>query len=338
MITPSKDAPEISAIIPVGARQCGPEQIFSEYDAALVARGVPYEIIFVLDGPQPAFEAGLERLAADGHAFTKITLGRAFGEATCLMVGFEQARGATIVTLPAYVQIVAADTNRLIDALDGADMAIGQRHPRAGGWLETQRRRAFHALLAWVTRMRLHDLGCNVRAMRRKVLEEIRLYGEQQRFLPILAERQGFRVREVQVRQSLQGPRRDAYRPRTYSRALLDIFNVFFLVRFTKKPLRFFGTIGITFFALGAAELIFLVFQRLVLHSPLADRPALMLASLFIVLGFQIFALGLLGELIIFTHAGGSRDYQIERVTHFPAGLQEPAPARALSATIAAPT
>lgn len=331
MTTPSKEAPQISAIIPVGTRHGDPEQLYTEYNDALAARGVPYEIIFVMDGPRPAFEAGLERLAADGHAFAKITLGRPFGEATCLMVGFEHATGSIILILPAYSQIVAADANRLIDALNTADLVIAHRHPRAGGWLETQRRRAFHALLGIVTGMRLNDLGCNARAMSRRVLEEIRLYGEQQRFLPILAERHGFRVREIEVRQSLQGPRRDIYRPRTYSRALLDIFNVFFLVRFTKKPLRFFGTIGIVFFALGGLELIYLLFQRLVVHSPLADRPALMLASLFIVLGFQIFALGLLGELIIFTHAGGSRDYQIERITHFPASSEETQPARTVS-------
>lgn len=240
------------------------------------------------------------------------------------MVGFEHAEGEIIVTLPAYFQILGADTDRLIDALEHADLAISYRHPRVGGWLETFRRRAFHWLLALVTRVRFQDLGCNARAMHRRVLEEIHLYGEQQRFLPFLAERQGFRVREVQVRQSLQGARRDTYRPRTYTRALLDIFNIFFLVRFTRKPLRFFGTIGIACFAIGAMELAYLVFQRVVMHSPLAGRPALMLASLFIVLGLQIFALGLLGELIIFTHAGNSRDYKVERITQFPASSTQP--------------
>jgi glycosyltransferase involved in cell wall biosynthesis len=334
-MTQSKDAPRISVIIPVGDRHCEPAQLYAEYTGALAVRGVAYEMIFVLDGSRPSFETGLDRLAASGAAFTRITLTRYFGEATCLMVGFEYASGDVILTLPAYFQILAADINLLLDALEPADMAISQRHPRAGGWLETWRRRTFHALLAVVTRVRFHDLGCSARAMTRKVLEEIRLYGEQQRFLPVLAERQGFRVRETQVRQSLQGPHRDMYRPRAYTRALLDIFNIFFLVRFTKKPLRFFGMIGIVFFALGALELAYLIFQRLVLHSPLADRPALMLASLFIVLGFQIFALGLLGELIIFTHAGSSRDYKVERVTQFPTVPQEVQPSHVVAQSLA---
>ena len=88
--------------------------------------------------------------------------------------------------------------------------------------------------------------------------------------------------------------------------------------RFTKKPLRFFGMIGVAAFTLGALALLYLVFERLYFQNPLADRPALLLASLLIVLGVQIFALGLLGELIIFAHAGGNKDYQVDRIIQFP--------------------
>jgi hypothetical protein len=165
------------------------------------------------------------------------------------------------------------------------------------------------------------DLGCSARAMRRTVLEEIRLYGEQQRFLPVLAERQGFRVLEVKVRQSAHDRYDQIYPPRAYTRALLDVFNIFFLVRFTRKPLRFFGMIGVVLFMLGAVELLYLLYQRIALAIPLSDRPALLLATLLIVLGIQIFALGLLGELIIFAHAGASKDYQVEQIVQSPAAV-----------------
>lgn len=313
----------VSVLIPVGDRYSDAEQLYAEYESALAACGVPYEFIFVLDGPHKRFEAGLERLAARGKTFTVIALTRYFGEATALMVGFEHASGDVVMTLPAYSQVMAADIGLLLAALDHADMAISRRHPRKGGWFEGVRRRVFHGLLGFVTRVRLHDLGCSARAMTRSVLEEIRLYGEQQRFLPVLAERQGFRVVEVQVRQTDQAARPGVYRVRAYTRGLLDIFNVFFLVRFTKKPLRFFGLIGIALFMLGALELADLVFGRVVLHEPLADRPALMLASLFIVLGVQIFALGLLGELIIFAQSGRTKDYKVESITHFPQASRE---------------
>jgi glycosyltransferase involved in cell wall biosynthesis len=316
-------ARQVSVIVPVGERQADAEELYWDYKAALIARGVPHEFIFVLDGPQPVFRAGLDRLAAQGERLTVIALTRYFGEATALMVGFDHAAGEVIVTLPAYPQIEGPEINTLIDSLGDADIAISSRHPRKGGWFEVLRRRAFHGLLSLVTRVRYSDLGCSARAMRRRVFEEIRLYGEQQRFLPVLAERQGFRVLEVQVRQSAHDRFDRIYPPRAYTRALLDIFNVFFLVRFTRKPLRFFGMIGVVLFLLGAAELLYLFYQRLALALPLADRPALLLAVLFIVLGVQIFALGLLGELIIFAHAGTSKDYQVDQVVQFPGAQGE---------------
>ena len=155
--------------------------------------------------------------------------------------------------------------------------------------------------------------------MRRQVLGEISLYGDQHRFIPILADRQGFRVREIDVRQSPKDHFEGVYRVREYTHRVLDIFTVFFLVRFTKKPLRFFGMAGVTTFGIGLIITLVLVAQRLFFNQPLADRPALLLSSLLVVLGLQLFAIGLLGELIIFTHAKTVKDYQVDRVIEYPA-------------------
>jgi len=308
---------ELSVIVPVCSRRAAPAGLYAEYKAGLDALGQIYEIIFVLDGPCDEFAAGLKKLLADGETFNVIGLSRTFGEATALMAGFEHASGQTIVTLPAYQQIEAADVAKLITALDSNDVAIGRRWPRAGGMLERIRRRLFHGLLAWVTDLRFQDLGCGARAFDRRVLEEIQLYGDQHRFLAVLADRQGFRVREVDVRQSPRDRYAGVYGPPAYTRGLLDIFTIFFLVRFTKRPLRFFGMVGAMIFAVGAVAVTILVVERLFLNQGLAERPALLLASLLVVLGMQLFALGLLGELLIFTHARTIKDYQIERVIQF---------------------
>ncbi len=282
---------ELSVIVPVGSRQADPATLHAEY------------------------KAGLDTL---GHQrFTVISLSRSFGEATALMAGFEHASGQAIVTLPAYHQIDARDIGQLVGGLESADVVIGRRWPRVGGPFERLRRAAFHGLLGWVTRLKFNDLGCGARALDRRVLEEIQLYGDQHRFLAVLADRQGFRVHEVNVRQSKEDRFEGVYQPREYTRGLLDIFTVFFLVRFTKKPLRFFGMVGVTTFAVGALAVTWLVIERLFFDQALAERPALLLASLLVVLGLQLFALGLLGELMIFTHARGLKDYQIERVIQF---------------------
>ena len=308
---------ELSVIVPVGGRSANAVQLHAEYKAGLDALGQAYELIFVLDGSREKFAAGLRSLLDQGQRFTVVSLSRQFGEATALMAGFEHAAGRTIVTLPAYHQIESADVGRLVEALDSSDVAVGRRWPRAGGMLERLRRALFHALLAWVTHLRFHDLGCGARAFDRRVLEQIKLYGDQHRFLAVLADRQGFRVREVDVRQSPKDRFEGIYMPREYTRGLLDIFTVFFLVRFTKKPLRFFGMVGVTTFAIGAFLVTWLVAERLLFGQALADRPALLLSSLLVVLGLQLFALGLLGELIIFTHAGAIKDYQIESIIQY---------------------
>ncbi|MGH8315501.1 MAG: glycosyltransferase [Steroidobacterales bacterium] len=305
---------QLSVIVPVGSRHADAGELYAEYKAGLAALGLSYEIIFVLDGRRDAFESGLKQLLAAGERFTVIGLTREFGEATALMAGFELAKGDAILTLPAYQQIEAQDVALLVEALGSNEVVIGHRWPRAGGPLGRARRWLFHGLLAWVTRLRFRDLGCGARAIDRRVLEEIHLYGDQHRFLAVLADRQGFRVREVDVRQSPKDRRHGVYGPRDYARSFLDLFTVFFLVRFTKKPLRFFGMVGVTTFAIGAVLVIWLVVEKVFFAQGLATRPALLLSSLLVVLGLQLFALGLLGELIIFTHARSIKDYKVERV------------------------
>lgn len=318
----------VSVIVPVGVRKSPIGALYAEYKAGLSRLGVPYELIFVLDGPpQPAVESVLVQLAAQGEPITIVSLTRYFGEATAIMIGFEHAMGNVIVTLPAYLQVEGGEIGKLLATLDEADLAVGYREPRVNSWFQTLRQRAYHGLLRFVTRLSFRDLGCNARAFNRKVLEEVHLYGDQERFLPLLAERQGFRVKQVALRQSKDDRRADMYRPRTYTRGLIDIFTVFFLVRFTKKPLRFFGMIGVAMGVLGLLEMAYLIVDRIYFHTPLADRPAILLASLLIVLGVQVFALGLLGELIIFTHAAEHKDYKVDRVIQYAgAGAQRAVP------------
>ena len=309
---------EMSVVVPVGRRQSDITELYSEYRAGLDRVGVSYEVIFVLDGPHPEAHAALRALRDRGAPISILSLSRAFGEATALVAGFERAAGAIVVTLPAYHQIEGSEIATLVAALDSADLAVGRRWPRAGGRFEAYRRAAFHRMVGAFTGSRFRDLGCGARAMRRRVVEEISLYGDQHRFLALLAERQGFRVVEVDVRQSPQDRYAGGYPLREYAHRALDILTVLFLVRFTKKPLRFFGMVGVSMFVLGSVLIAYLVVERLFFDQPLADRPALLLASLLAVLGLQLFALGLLGELIIFTHARGIKDYQVAEVIEFP--------------------
>ena len=308
----------LSVIMPVGNRHAADiASLYTEYKVGLTGLNTVYEFIVVLDGPRPDVAATLQRLLERGEHLIVISLTKRFGEATALMAGFQRASGRVIVTVPAYHQVQGMEIGELVRALDKADVAIGRRWPRSGSRFEVMRRKVFHRLIA-TGGQRFNDLGCSARAMKRRVLEEISLYGDQHRFLPVLASRQGFRVAEIDVAQSPLDRYERGYPPKEYAHRVLDIFTVFFLVRFTKKPLRFFGMVGAVTFAIGAVLVAYLAIDRLVFLHPLADRPALLLSSLLVVLGMQLFALGLLGELIIFTHAREIKDYQVDEVVRYP--------------------
>jgi len=301
---------ELSVVVPVGKRVDDLEALHHDYRRGLDRCGLTYEMIYVLDGNRDEGRK-LERLREGGEPIEIVKLGRSFGEATALMVGFANADGARLMTLPAYFQVDANEFPKLVAAAADVDLVVAHRWPRRGGRIETWRRNGFHALLRAITRQSFNDLGCSVRIMSRRVANEITIYGDQHRLLPVLAAQQGFAVREIEVAQSLQDEFRGHYRPREYLHRLLDLFTVFFLTRFTKKPLRFFGMIGSATFAVGALFVAVLVVQRMLFDMPLADRPALLLSCLLLVLGVQLFALGLLGELIIFTHAKDLKEYKV---------------------------
>lgn len=313
----------LSIVIVVSDRHDDLAHLARTYRDGVSAWRGAVELVFVLDGAMPLALRALEATSIDGASLRVVQLPRAFGEATALTVGFERSGGATILTLPAYHQVDARELPKLLDALDGVDMAVARRHPRRDAAINRAQAAIFRAAVRFMTKTDFRDLGCGVRAMRRLVADEVRPYGDQHRFLALLARQRGFRVVEVDMAQSPQDRAVRLYRPGVYVRRLLDLLTVFFLVKFTRKPLRFFGLIGATLLCLGAVALTWVVAERLFFGIALADRPALLLSTLLVVLGAQILALGLIGELIIFTHAGDVAEYAVERIAEH-GGSPEP--------------
>lgn len=305
---------EISVIIPVSERFDEVRALYFDYKTALEAMARPYEVVYVLDGLFPEVLEALKSLQGEGEPIRIVQLAKWFGEATALTAGFENSSGELILTLPAYYQVDPGELPALVVALDDYDMVIARRWPRTDSLLNRVQSRIFHGAVRMITGYGYKDLGSGVRLMRRRVTGEIEVYGDQHRFMPLLARSRGFRVKEVNFRQSPHDPFRRLYRPGVYLRRLLDLLTVFFLVKFTRKPLRFFGLIGSAMFILGGLLLMYLIVERLLIGAPLAERPALLLSSLMVVLGVQFFALGLIGELIIFTHASGMKEYTIDEI------------------------
>ena len=213
--------------------------------------------------------------------------------------------------LTSYFQVEPHEIHDLIQKLveDDQDLVIGWRHPRIDAFFNRVQSRVFHWLVRILTGTSYHDVSCGLRVMTRRVVEEVRLYGDLHRFFPLLAHQRGFKIAEVPVQQSPHDAARRMHRPGVYLRRFLDILTLFFLYKFTKKPLRFFGLVGSGILGAGAIITGYLGLDRL-LGVPLAGRPLLVLGVLLMVFGVQLFSIGLLGEIIIFTHARGVKEYQ----------------------------
>lgn len=304
---------ELSVIIPVTERYDSVRDVFYDYKRGIEATGKTYEIIYVLDGSYPEVLDALTEIQ-ESEQLTIITLAKIFGETTALNAAFTSASGDILLTLPAYQQIDAREIPVLVKAIDDCDMVLARRYPRNDSFFNRLQSRVFNAVLRSFSDLDIHDAGCSARVFRRQVVDEVPLYGDLHRFFPILAYRQGFRVTEVDVTQSQSDAFRRIYAPGIYMRRLLDLLTVFFLVKFTKKPLRFFGLVGTALAGIGVIVTSFLVGERLFFDVALANRPALILGSLLIVLGIQIIAIGLIGEIIIFTHAKDLKEYKVDKI------------------------
>jgi hypothetical protein len=157
----------------------------------------------------------------------------------------------------------------------------------------------------------LRDLACGVRAVDRESFLSLPLYGTFHRFLPLLARRAGHEVVEVDAPQHPGDQQPKVYSPRIYARRVLDVFGLYFLMRFNEKPLRFFGQIGVLSGGAGVVLMVVLVVQRF-LGEPMFDRPLLLVSGLLIMLGVQAVALGLVGEMIVHLHAPQRRVYRLK--------------------------
>jgi glycosyltransferase involved in cell wall biosynthesis len=311
--------PEVSVVIPVVERYGNLRQLYEEFAAELDRLGKPAEFIFVVDesqrGALPVLR-DLQNESSNGEILI-ITLGGAFGESAALTLGLERARGEKILTLASYFQVDPrgmAEAFETLDAPGGVDMVVGRRHPRIDSLFNRVQSRLFHSAVGRLTGTRFHDISCGFKLMKRRVSRELNLYGGLHRFIPLLALSRGFTVKEIPLRQRDEDRGTRYHGTGAYLGRLLDILTVFFLTKFTRTPLRFFGLLGTGLFAVGFVIDLIAVVQRAVAAQGLADRPILLLGVLLMVLGVQTLSLGLIGEIIIFTHARNVREYQVAEV------------------------
>ena len=197
-------------------------QLYEEYKEQIDAVGQPYEFIFAVEGSAPEIVEDLRQLAEDGEPVTALVFAKWYGGATVLSAAFDHAKGDVIVTLPAYHQIEPQSIPTLFPFLEENDMVVVRRWPRQDGLATRIQVRAFHAILRGLLGFNFNDLGCSVVALRKEVLDAIDLYGDQHRFLPVLASHHGFKVKEIEAPQTQQDTFQSHLTVGTYVNRLLS--------------------------------------------------------------------------------------------------------------------
>lgn len=295
--------------------------------------GYEIEVIFVDDGSRDGSWSEIERLAAEDSRVRGLRFRRNFGKAAALDAGFAAAHGEIIFTLDADLQDDPHEIPRFLDKLRGAedngelDVVSGWKQVRHDPWHKVGPSRVFNWLVGFLTGVRLHDHNCGFKCYRREVFDEVHVYGELHRFVPVLAAARGWRVGEIVVNHRARQFGHSKYGVARIVKGFLDLLTVCFLTGYGRRPLHLLGTVGLIGFTLGGGGVtvlsIWWIISRLDgqdtndLH--LHERAIFYYSTGALLLGSQFLSVGFLAELITAFHGRDSKSYSIcERTTEQP--------------------
>ncbi|MBI5406963.1 MAG: glycosyltransferase family 2 protein [Nitrospirae bacterium] len=277
-----------------------------------------FEIIYVDDGSRDETFSVLKGLCSQSPCVKAIRLRRNFGQTAAMSAGFDFARGEIIVAMDGDLQNDPADIPALLSKLEeGYDVVNGWRKDRKDKLLSRKIPSMIaNAVIGVTTGVRLHDYGCSLKAYRAEVIKNVPLYGELHRFIPALASIYGARITELPVRHHPRISGASKYTLSRTFRVLMDLFTVTFLKFFADRPLHIFGWSGLLLFIMGFFIDGYLAVQKIFLGASLANRPLLLLGTLLILAGLQMFSIGILAEIQIRTYyeAQGKPIYSIREI------------------------
>lgn len=304
--------PAFSVIVAVDALPSLPRML-RMYRPAFDAQDGPYEVFCVVDGRGEALVADLRTLESEWPELMVLAQSPWLDEDAALQSTVKRARGAKILTLAGWAEVAPEDIGKLLDGLETTEMVVAARTGKDSSWRNKVLQRTLRALFG----RSVDDLFCRTRAARAEVLDEVCAFGVRQHFLPTIAAELGYTVSEIEVAPAPKGPdgaARFVFKPLGHARAFFDALMLYVVLKFLRRPLRFFGAVGLPIFLLGACITAVYLVMRIFGVWSLADRPGLIFAVLMIVLGLQIIALGLVGEIIIFANSRRMKQYTVKSI------------------------
>ncbi len=258
----------------------------------------PSELILVDDGSQDGSSELLDQLATQDERLQVVHFRRNYGQTAAMQAGIEQAQGEYLVMLDGDLQNEPNDIPRMLEQLEaGYDLVHGWRKERHDAWVTRKLpSRMANWLISRVTRFPIHDLGCTLKAMRREIAEELELYGEMHRFIPILAHWRGARCLEMVTTHHPRIYGKTKYGLSRTVRVVLDLLTVKYMLDYYTSPMKLFGRVGLAFMAAGATMLLGTVGMKLAWGLDMTGNPMLVLGGLLCIVSVQLFSVGLLGE------------------------------------------
>ena len=294
---------DVSVVVPLYNEEESLEELSTAIEKALSTE-FSYEVIFVDDGSTDTSFEVIKKLSANNADLRGISFSHNYGKSVALQAGFENVRGKYVVTMDADLQDDPNEVPEMIKMLQGGlDMVSGWKKERFDPLSKTVPSKFFNYVTRKAAGIQLHDFNCGLKAYRKEVVENIYLYGELHRYIPMLAKKEGFsRIGEKVVKHHPRKYGTTKFGLSRFINGFLDLITVLFVQRYFQKPMHFFGTGGIMLLLAGTGINAYLAVLRIFFNEGIGNRPLLFLGILLMVLGIQLLFTGLIGELININH------------------------------------
>jgi glycosyltransferase involved in cell wall biosynthesis len=294
----------ISIVVPVYNESESVTHLYTEVTEIMLKYGKLYELIIIDDGSKDNTVEILKNVAKGDSAVQIIRFRRNFGQTAAMAAGFNHAKYSVVVALDGDLQNDPAEIPKMVAKLnEGYDLVAGWRMHRQDKFLSRRLPSIIaNKIISLSTRVKLHDYGCTLKAMTAEVAHGIKLYGEMHRFIPALADEMGARIAELPVNHRERQFGSSKYGISRTIRVILDLITVKFLLGYSKRPIHFFGPIGLVTSIFGLMMLLYITYQRYFLSIPMGNRPVLPLGAMMTIIGFQFLVFGLLAEVLARTY------------------------------------
>lgn len=318
---------KISIVIPIYNEEESVEELYKRIKETTNQLNYEFEVIMVDDGSKDNTLKKLKEIASKDRIVKVISFKRNYGQTAAMSAGFQHANGDVIITMDADLQNDPHDIPLLLEKMqEGYDVVSGWRKDRKDPFLSRRLpSKIANYIISYVTGVHLHDYGCSLKAYKKDIAKNFRLYGDMHRFLPALAKGLGANITEVPVKHHPRKYGKSKYGIGRTIRVVLDIFLVKFLNEYINKPLYVFGGIGFLFLIFGFLSGIYLTVDKFVNHQEIGQRPLLFLTVLLIISGFQFISTGIIAEVIIRTYfeSQNTRPYIIKELINVENDVDE---------------